>query len=556
VTSTPTRRVRVGSRGSALAMVQAQLVIDAITGTGRDCELVMIETDGDRRLPDTAWGEGAFVKAIERALLDRRIDAAAHSAKDIPTDEDPRLAICAYLPREAPLDVLVLADGDKSSGLAELPAGAVVGTDSPRRTGFVRWHRPDVEVRPLSGNVDTRLRRLDSGEVDALVLAAAGLHRLGLASRISQELTAAQIPPAPGQGAIAVQVRSDDDELIELCTAIDDTATRRAVETERAFLRAAGGGCRAPIGALALMSDGLLQLVGGFASPDGRRATLGELTGSATDGASVATQLVVELSRRHADAAGARRVLLTRPATQASALLAQLALAGIVGVEVPAIEIVPADSDRALDRALGEFSGGRVIVTSVNGVRAATVAAARLGANLADYHWAAVGQATAAALRMAGARSIWRPSSAHGRAVGEELPLSPGDRLLLARGDLADGALPTILRRRGAAVVDVIAYRTIEAPSTSRPLLEAALAGPLDAVIFASPSAVRGLLTLAGADLAEQARRLPAICIGASTSAAAHEAGFAVAGQPSTPDAAALAELAGRLLGQQASVPA
>ena len=550
------RLLRIGSRASALALAQAQLVMEAMTAAGRACEVAMIETEGDRRLPDTAWGEGAFVKAIERRLVDGSIDLAAHSAKDVPTDEDPGLAICAYLPRDDPHDALVLAAGAGRQGsLAELRPGAVIGTDSPRRAGFVRWLRPDVEVRSLSGNVDTRLRRLDDGEVDALVLAAAGLRRLGRAERISYQLTPAQLPPAPGQGAIAIQVRADDDELIELGAAIDDLATRRAVEAERAFLRAAGGGCRAPIGALATIAGDKLHLLGGFASANGGRATVGELTGDVTVAAQVAAELVVRLSRRHADLPGACRVLLTRPADQGRGLLAQLALLGISGVEVPAIGITSA-GDQALDRPLAEARAGWVIVTSVNGVRAVGASAARIGTNVADYRWAAVGQATAAALRIAGARHIWRPSSAHGRAMGTELPLEASDRLLLVRGDLADGELPAALRRRGAEVDDVVAYRTIEAPPESRPLLVDAIAGPVDAVILASPSAVRGLLSLADADLGDRVRALPAICIGATTAAAAEEAGFTVVGRSATPAAADLAALTAEVLGQPANLSA
>ncbi|MDQ3937729.1 MAG: hydroxymethylbilane synthase, partial [Chloroflexota bacterium] len=186
------RTIRIGTRGSALALAQAQLVADAVAASGWRHELVIVETEGDRRAPDTAWGEGAFVKSIEQALLEGRADIAVHSAKDVPTDEQPSLAICAYLRREDPRDALVVAGAGAVGGatLDSLPPASVVGTDSPRRTGFLRAHRPDLTVRPLHGNVDTRLRRLDAGEVDALVLAVAGLIRLGRQDRIGE-----RIPP-------------------------------------------------------------------------------------------------------------------------------------------------------------------------------------------------------------------------------------------------------------------------------------------------------------------------------------------------------------------------
>jgi len=148
--------IRIGSRGSSLAIAQAELVRDALASQGRPATIVVIETAGDRRDPDTAWGEGAFVAAIEQALLDDRVDVAVHSAKDVPTDEDPRLAIAAYLPRADARDALVVRHGERARGIADLPIGSRVGTDSPRRTGFLRHQRPDLVIHPLHGNVDTR----------------------------------------------------------------------------------------------------------------------------------------------------------------------------------------------------------------------------------------------------------------------------------------------------------------------------------------------------------------------------------------------------------------
>jgi hydroxymethylbilane synthase len=224
--------------------------------------LVTIETEGDRRSPDTAWGEGAFVAAIEAALLEGRVDVAVHSAKDIPTDEPPGLRIAAYLPRADPRDALVVREGTNVRRLDDLAPGSRVGTDSPRRTGFLRAIRGDLVLHPLHGNVDTRLDRLDANATDALILACAGLDRLGLSRRIVERLPATVVPPAPGQGAIAVQIRVEDDGLAESLASIDHQPTRDAVEAERSFLRAMGGGCRAPIGAVATVSGDVLELLG------------------------------------------------------------------------------------------------------------------------------------------------------------------------------------------------------------------------------------------------------------------------------------------------------
>jgi hydroxymethylbilane synthase len=269
-----THEVRIGTRGSALALVQARLAAVAIERSGRVARLVTIETDGDRRAPDTAWGEGAFVKSIEQALIDGRIDVAVHSAKDVPTEEDARLVIGAYLPRADARDALVVAPTVRAT-LDDLPAGATVGTDSPRRTAFVLARRPDLRVRPLHGNVDTRLHRLDTGEVDAAILACAGLDRLGRGTRIAERIDPDRMPPAPGQGAIALQIRRDDAWIHDVVAAVDHQPTRITVEAERALLRRAGGGCRSPIGAFGEVGDGHLRLLGGHARPDGTGGRIG-----------------------------------------------------------------------------------------------------------------------------------------------------------------------------------------------------------------------------------------------------------------------------------------
>jgi hydroxymethylbilane synthase len=551
------RSLRIGTRGSALALAQARLVADALDTHGYAPEIVIIETDGDRRAPDTAWGEGAFVKAIEQTLLDGRADIAVHSAKDVPTDENPALRIAAYLAREDPRDALVVAGTGNGATLDSLPPGSVIGTDSPRRSGFLRARRPDLAVRPLHGNVDTRLGRLDAGEVDALVLAVAGLVRLGRADRISQRLPVTVVPPAPGQGAIAIQVRADDVELIEIGARLDHRTTRRAVEAERAFLHATGGGCRAPVGALAEVTDGRLRILGGLATTDGRLAAVDELSGSADEAGALAERLAAALTDRRAASAGGPRVLVTRAAHESRRLAAGLAEHGIEAVVVPSIDIEPA-TDGELDMALARLADyAWAVVTSANGARATIDAAVRTGTDLSAARWAAVGEPTARHLRLAGVREVWLPGIAAGEQLGAGLPVEPGQRVLLVRGSLAGEQLPDTLRGRGALVDQVVAYRTLEAPETSRaPLLAALADGRPDAVIFASPSAVRGLLALAPPDDHAAVLSLPAICIGSTTAAAAREAGFTIIARSSTQDSAALAELTARVLGAQRPVPA
>jgi hydroxymethylbilane synthase len=272
--------VRIGTRGSPLARAQTARVVAALDAAGARCEVVPIRTEGDRHphQPTAALGVGAFVKELETALAESRIDAAVHSAKDLPGQAREDLALTAFLPRDDPRDVLVTRTG---ADLIGLPRGATVGTDSPRRRAFVLAARPDLSVRGMRGNVDTRLRKLDAGEVDALVLAAAGLARLGLAGRACETLDPSVMLPAVGQGAIVVQTREGPSALRDLLATLDDAATRDAVTAERAFLAALGGGCRRPIAALGVRVASRLLLDGAVLDPDGRRVIRDRLDGDA-----------------------------------------------------------------------------------------------------------------------------------------------------------------------------------------------------------------------------------------------------------------------------------
>jgi len=261
-------KIRLGTRGSALALVQSELIAERLRAAGHDVEMVRMVTEGDVRPVDMSPGEGVFVAAIARALVRGEVDVAVHSAKDVPLEEEPQLVIAAYPERADPRDALVTRSGRES--LLTLPPNATVGTDSPRRSGFIRAARRDLRVVPLHGNVDTRLRRLDAGEVDAIVIAAAGLDRLGRGGRIDERIDPSVIPPAPAQGALAIQARRSDPVLLGLLSAHDQTDVRLAVEAERSVLAATGGTCRAPVGALAspdsMDGDGFAILVGGVNS--------------------------------------------------------------------------------------------------------------------------------------------------------------------------------------------------------------------------------------------------------------------------------------------------
>ena len=260
----------IGSRGSKLAVIQAKMVETSLRRAfpGLVVSFKTVTTTGDRdrnRSLDVFGGQGVFVKELEQALTSGEIDLAVHSLKDVPTELGTGLKLSATLPREDPRDVLVSRSGLK---LALLPMGSWVGTDSRRRAAQLKAVRPDVATRPIRGNIDTRLRKVRMGEVDGVILAAAALLRLGWPDRITEFLPVDSFLPAVGQGALAVEIRSDDKMTDRITSSVNDLSTWQAVLAERAFMRTLGGGCRAPIAALATVADGYLTIDGMVASMD------------------------------------------------------------------------------------------------------------------------------------------------------------------------------------------------------------------------------------------------------------------------------------------------
>ncbi len=267
------RHIRLGTRGSKLALWQANWVKGELQACFPEVEveLVVIRVESDRQpdVPITAMNSrGIFVRDIELALLEGRIDAAVHSLKDLPSEDAAGLEIAATSPREDPRDALLTTDG---RGLQELRSGAAVGTSSLRRSALVREARRDVSVQPIRGNIDTRLRKLHDGEYDAVVMAVAALNRLE--ERVPALLLPAQTwVPAVAQGIIGVQARVDDRETKELLSAVSDSESMLCARVERSFLHSLGGGCSVPVGGLATVSDGTVTLSGFVGSPDGERA--------------------------------------------------------------------------------------------------------------------------------------------------------------------------------------------------------------------------------------------------------------------------------------------
>ncbi len=292
----------IASRGSALALWQARWVQDHLAALGHRARIEVIKTTGDKitNVPlARIGGKGLFTKEIEEALLDGRADLAVHSLKDLPTELPDGLVLAAVPEREDPRDALV------GTTLGGLRAGAKVGTSSLRREAQLRKLRPDLIVEPLRGNLDTRVRKLDEGQYDAIVLAAAGLKRMGWAGRISEALEPELMCPAVGQGALAIETRAEGPGR-SACSALDHGETRAAVMAERALLAALGGGCQVPIGAYARIEKDQLALLAAVIAPDGSALVRAQGSGRPDSAEALGSAVGAELLER-----GARRILET-----------------------------------------------------------------------------------------------------------------------------------------------------------------------------------------------------------------------------------------------------
>ncbi len=305
-----TRTFVIGTRGSRLALRQTELVLEALQRAHRKAvfQVKTIRTTGDRQgsvALSELGGWGVFVKELERALQSRQIDVAIHSLKDLPTELSAGLTLAAITARADVRDVLVSRDG---GGLESLPAGSLVGTGSPRRTAQLLALRPDLKVAQLRGNVDTRLRKVAEGEVDAAVMAAAGLARLGRLERASETFSLEAMLPAVGQGALALEARQDDAEVLALVAAVEHRPTRLATAAERAFLRRLGGGCHIAVAALGTVEGDRLHLRGLVADTGGQRILRGEIDGAADEAGALGERLAEQLL-----AQGAADILAATP---------------------------------------------------------------------------------------------------------------------------------------------------------------------------------------------------------------------------------------------------
>ena len=559
-----------GTRGSALALVQTELAIKRFRSVfpewSVEARAIKTEGDLDKRSPLTEiGGRGVFTNALETAVLAGEVDAAVHSAKDLPTALHPDTPIVAFPERADPRDVLVSRHG---VALDRLPSNPIVGTSSRRRAVQIARLRPDARIVDLRGNIDTRLRKAAGDGFDAIVLAAAGLQRMGWHGRATQFFAVHELTPSPAQGALAIQARRGSDTPAMLGR-IDDPAVSRPVGVERAFLAAIGAGCSLPVGAYVAETCDGLRLTAMLADEAGARIEYVDEVLSSGDecahAADVAARLRAEVDREwrrggwpgapgaDAELDGAR-VVVTRPRRQAGELAAALSARGAHAILLPTIRIEAAADTSALDEGLQEAGRGAfdwLVFTSANAVEVCARRMSELGLRngwLGSIDVAVIGGATAAAAAAAGfsVRLVSEIPTAEG--LGEALTriATMGQRVLFPRSAIGRDTLPRELQRAGIEVVSVDAYATASETDVDGDALELVRRGELDLLTFSSPSSVRGLIELLEKDAAA-VLHVPAVCSGPATAEAAKDAGFAVVVSGRDAGAEAMAEAGARV---------
>lgn len=514
--------IRIGTRGSTLALAQSAWVKRKLEEAhpGVKVKIIKIKTSGDRFLTSpikAIVGKGIFVKEIEDALQQKKIDLAVHSMKDLPTEIPAGLSVTVITEREDPRDALV--SGYQRS-LRDLPSGSKVGTGSSRRQSQILHHRPDLKVVPIRGNVDTRLKKLDRGEVDGLVMAVAGLKRIGKQDRVSEYLSLDVCLSAVGQGALGLETR-DGDPVNQMVACLHHDSSAREVQAERAFLRRLGGGCQVPIGARGYVDGSRLKLMGVVGDTSGKRLVRGELEGNPEDAERLGQELAERLLNQGADELldgdnidsggkskvgpkplSGRCVMITRPRHQSGSFVRGLEELGAEVIECPTIEIIPPESYVPLDRTiqvLHEYDW--IVFTSVNGVREFLDRLQFLGKNESDLEGirlAAIGPETAREIASHGIQVEFVP--AEYRAEGILHGLNPaeveGKRFLLPRAATARDILPRTLKKWGAEVDVVQAYRTVPAKGSAAILSGVLSEHKVDMVTFTSSSTVKYFVDL------------------------------------------------------------
>lgn len=521
------KTIRIGTRGSALSLTQTNIVKDLLQQLVPDTkiEILTIKTTGDKNMnpiPLDTIGKGWFTKEIDRKLLNREIDLAVHSLKDLLDTLTPGLVISAIPKREDASEALVARNNES---LKQLKKGAVVGTDSIRRKMQLLKIRPDLVIKSVRGNVNRRLEKLDAGEYDAIVLAVAGLRRLGFETRITEYFSPLDIIPSPGQGALAIVTNKKNKKLNQILSKLNHKPSVVTVTAEREFSRMTNGGCSMPVGAYAKINGQKLTLYGMLGSLDEKHMLRGSMTGRIDNPTDLGKKLAVKLMRE-AKWMSSKYIVLTRDKVGNISLAKKLQLLGMSSLSCPGIEIKSINDNKMLKTTLTSLDTfDWILFTSSNGVKF-FMKYEPDQAVLQKIKIAVVGSKTARTAQNAGLQVSVIPKTFTAQDLLKAMPSLKRKKILLARSDIADPKIKTLLEEKSAVVTDIAVYKTTLTKRLHQEFIQAIKNNAISYLTFTSPSTVRGFLkNIVQSDL-PNVLSLPVLSIGPVTTKEAQKYGF------------------------------
>lgn len=529
-----TNKIIIGTRGSALALAQSELIHEQLTSLYPEMQISIkiIKTTGDKNanpIPLDTIGKGWFTKELDDELIAEKIDVAIHSLKDVPEELPTQLIIAAISKREDPRDVFVFKN---NVSYDQIKKGAVIGTDSTRRKSQLLHKRPDLVVKSIRGNVPTRLQKLDNGDYDGIILAAAGLKRLGLAERISHYLPATEFIPSPGQGALAIVIRKNDKKLFALLNKLNHNDTEIAVRAERAFSSKLGGGCSTPIGAFSEIHEGKIMLHGYMGSYSGKITRKAKLMGNSNNPENVGNELAESfLQMGFKISKDPKFVIITRPDHISIDHQKQIEALGLLTYFYPSIAIAKSILSKNAKTVLSDLkSFDWIVFTSRNGVRFFTEALDSLGIPLTELQTkkiAVIGTKTAEVAKKYGLHVEFMPNRFTTEELAKQMQDITGKKVLLARANLATPKLTKALEEKGATVVDIPIYNTTFIENNTEEFDNLLQLKQIFCITFTSPSTVKGFMNnIKGSRMKKAVLDIPALSIGSVTTKALTKYGF------------------------------
>lgn len=532
------KKIIIGTRGSKLSLIQTTIIKNQLQALlpSSIIEIKTITTKGDKNMspvPLDSVGKGWFTKEIDRELLRGNIDIAVHSLKDLPEELPKDLIIAAIPRREDPREALVTAH---NLSFSQLPRGAIIGTDSTRRKAQILHNRPDLVVKSVRGNVLTRLEKLDSGQYDGLFLAVAGLKRLELENRISEYFSLTDIIPSPGQGALAVVVKQTNKKLRSLLTKLNDTETVIAVNAERTFSKAIGGGCKMPVGAYAACQGDTITIHAVIGSLDGKQLEKDSITGAVEDAEIIAEKLADSLLKiskpwyRIAEAGVSKYIVITRPIEEDHIFNKQVEELGLQTFLYPAIEITKSSLSVPMKKQLQNLAAyDWILFTSRNGVRFFIEALKELTIDtsiLRSKEIGAVGPKTKEALENYGFKVHFIPSEFTTENLAKEIKNIRSKKIFLPRSQIASTLLTELLEKKGAIVTNIPMYHTRYTSTKNNEFIKLLDGNKIYMLTFTSPSTIEGFVRSIPEKMQKHVFGLPVLSIGPVTSTAAKKHGF------------------------------